>query len=88
MRKFRLVLFCVTVGSTCAIALSPATASADLTATCPDHYEPVPLIALPPEDQDVDKNMNFIACAKGPQGSNQHFNTKDDKQPQYVDDII
>jgi hypothetical protein len=88
MRKLRLSVFCATVGCACAIVGSPGTASADATATCPDHYQPVPLIALPPDQQDVDKNGNLIACAKGPQGSNEHFNAKDDKQPQYVDDIV
>jgi hypothetical protein len=88
MRKLRLSLFGAMVGCACAIGFSPGTASADVTATCPDHYEPVPVMALPPEDRDVDKNMNLSACAKGPQGNNGHFNAKDDKQPQYVDDIV
>ena len=90
MTSVRVPLFCATVvcAGTLAYALTPAPASADVTGTCPDGYAPVPLIALPPEDQDVDKNMNLIACAKGPQGSNNHFNAKDDKKPQYVDDIV
>jgi hypothetical protein len=45
-------------------------------------------MALPPDQQDRDKNGNGIVCAKGPQGSNEHFNAKDEKGIQYVDDII
>ena len=55
---------------------------------CPDGYQPVPIMALPPGEKIPDRNDNGIVCAKGPQGSNEHFNTKDDKAPQFVDDII
>jgi hypothetical protein len=89
MLKARLAVVCAV--STCAIvaalAGSASNASAD-TFVCPDGYQPVPLMALPPDQQDKDKNGNLMACAKGPQGSNEHFNAKDDKQPQYVDDIV
>ena len=89
MMKARLAVVCLVATCAAIAALwgSTSNASAD-TFVCPDGYQPVPLIALPPDQQDKDKNANFIACAKGPQGSNAHFNAKDDKQPQYVDDIV
>jgi hypothetical protein len=48
-------------------------------AQCPDHYEPIPAMAAPPNQQDKNHNGNLFLCAKGPQGSNEHFNIKDDK---------
>ena len=58
----------------------PSPAAADQTGTCPDGYQPVPVIVLPPEEGlGKDRNNNGIVCAKGPQGSNVHFNVKDDQ---------
>ena len=90
MTKARLAAICATIGCASAftIALSPGQAAGETFAVCPDFYQPVPTMALPPDQQDKDKNQNGVACAKGPQGSNEHFNAKDDKRAQYVDDII
>jgi hypothetical protein len=78
MRKLR--LFGVAGLTLAAFAIPASTASADtFIYRCPDHFQPVPTQALPPgEFEDKDNNNNFIVCAKGPQGSNQHFNVKDD----------
>ncbi len=46
---------------------------------CPPEPQSGPVPALPPEDWDKDRNNNGIVCAKGPQGSNSHFNVKDDQ---------
>ena len=56
----------------------PSPAAADTTGSCPDGYQPVPVILIP-EGEAKDHNNNFIVCAKGPQGSNSHFNVKDDQ---------
>ena len=79
MKKLR--LFGVAGLTLAAFAIPASSASADtFIYRCPDHYQPVPTQALPPGDfDDEDNNNNFIVCAKGPQGSNQHFNVKDDK---------
>ena len=79
MRKLRLIG--VAGLAIAAIAIPSANSTAeDFVYSCPDYYQPVPRIALPPgEFDDKDQNNNFVVCAKGPQGSNQHFNVKDDK---------
>ena len=72
------------------LAIVAATSSGKATGAgfvCPDGYYPTfNIFVLDPPD----KNNNGLVCVKGPQGENQHFNTKDDKQPQQpqvVDDI-
>jgi hypothetical protein len=77
----------IAVATCCAFA-PPQAAGDTFVVVCPDGYEWVPAMALPPDQQDRDKNGNGIVCAKGPQGSNEHFNAKDEKGIQYVDDII
>ena len=78
-----------TIAVATAFAFAPGKAAGDVfVAVCPDHYEPVPFTAVPPSEQWRNKNGNLWMCAKGPQGSNEHFNAKDDKTPQYVDDIV
>ena len=77
MRKFRLIG--ATGLAVAAFAIPASTASADtFIVECPDGYQPVPAQAIPPQKKDKDRNMNLFVCAKGPQGSNQHFNVKDD----------
>lgn len=78
MRKLRLT---GVAGLAIAAALIPA-AGADAKQTksaCPKSWSPVPTQALPPGSNNKDNNMNFVVCAKGPQGSNNHFNVKDDR---------
>jgi hypothetical protein len=54
--------------------------AAQSTRECPDNYQPIPTQATPDtKKKEKDRNGNFIVCAKGPQGSNQHYNVKDDK---------
>ena len=62
-----------------AVAIPSTTAYADtFLVRCPDNYVPVPVTATPPGGKDKNKNGNLFVCAKGPQGSNEHFNIKDD----------
>lgn len=79
MRKLRLI----GVAGLAVVAAMIPTASADAkqsTTGCPKKWTPVPTQALPPgEFDDRDHNNNQQVCAKGPQGSNNHFNVKDDK---------
>ena len=79
-------VFAATIG--CAGVFAFGGSAAGDTFVCPDSYQPVPVIVLPPDGKIPDRNDNGIVCVKGPQGSNEHFNAKDDKAPQYVDDII
>jgi hypothetical protein len=77
MRKLRLAGVAGVV--TAALFALPSSASAQtFLVRCPDGFEPVPAIAQPPDKKDRNKNGNLFVCAKGPQGSNQHFNVKDD----------
>ena len=77
MRKLRLIG--VAGLAVAAIAIPSGSATAEtLLYRCPDQYQPVPTQAVPPQKKDKDRNMNFVVCAKGPQG-NGHFNVKDDK---------
>ena len=78
MRKLPLVVIAVIAAAAYAIPTSSAFADT-FVARCPDHYEPVPTMAAPPDQQSKDHNMNLFVCAKGPQGSNGHFNVKDDQ---------
>src|SRR5918992_2826025 len=79
MRKLRLT---GVAGLVVAASLIPA-AAADAkqsTTGCPKKWEPAPTGALPPgEFENRDHNGNGTVCVKGPQGSNQHFNVKDDQ---------
>ena len=77
MRKLRLAGIAGLAIAAFAIPASIARADT-FVISCPDHYEPVPTMAAPPEDQNKDTNNNAFVCAKGPQGSNEHFNVKDD----------
>ena len=87
MKKARLAaVVAATIGCVGVLGFS-GTANGD-TFGCPDGYELTPVIAIPPGEKVPDRNNNGVVCAKGPQGSNEHFNTKDDKTPQYVDDVI
>ena len=51
------------------------TSSAGAVGPCPDNYQPVPAAF---SGKDKDRNGDGIVCAMGPQGSNGHFNYKDD----------
>jgi hypothetical protein len=71
---------CVVLAGLALGTAMPSPAAADLTGTCPDGYQLAPIQALPPEEgADKDRNNNGFVCAKGPQGSNDHFNVKDDQ---------
>ena len=84
--KIRRLAAISTIAAATALPFASGSAIGDPT-PCPDGYELTPVIAIPPDQKVPDRNNNFLVCAKGPQGSNEHFNTKDDK-PQFVDDII
>jgi hypothetical protein len=80
MKKLRLV---GVAGLTlAAFALPVATADAKQTkSACPKKWAPTPTQAFP-TDTSKDRNDNQVVCAKGPQGengSNPHFNVKDDR---------
>jgi hypothetical protein len=77
MRKLRPIGVAGLAIAAFAIPASSASA-AQSTRECPDNFQPVPAQALPQPKKDKDKNNNFMVCAKGPQGSNQHYNVKDD----------
>jgi hypothetical protein len=83
MRKLRLT---GVAGLVVAAVLIPAgVADAKQSTTgCPKKWTPVTEMGLPQGSRDRDNNENGIVCAKGPQGSNQHFNTKDDNTNQTV----
>ncbi|HEX8073432.1 MAG TPA: hypothetical protein VF545_00480 [Thermoleophilaceae bacterium] len=78
MKKLRLAGVAGLAVAASAFAASPASADTILV-ECPDNYEPVPTMAAPPDKQDKDNNDNGFVCAKGPLGSNEHYNVKDDK---------
>jgi hypothetical protein len=66
------------------IPASPAAAAPSPTpGRCPDGFQPV-LIFFATGDRD--HNGDGWVCVKGPQGSNGHFNTTDDKDPGTVFD--
>jgi hypothetical protein len=79
MRKLRLIGVAGLAIAAFAIPTSTSATAEDFVYSCPDHYQPAPTIAVPPGSRDRDNNNNFVVCVKGPQGSNQHFNVKDDK---------
>jgi hypothetical protein len=79
MRKLRLIGVAGLAIAAFAIPTSTSATAEDFVYSCPDQYQPAPKIAVPPSTRDRDRNSNLIVCVKGPQGSNQHLNVKDDK---------
>jgi hypothetical protein len=84
--KIRRLAVISTIAFASGISLAPGSAYGD-GSVCPDGYQLYPSIVLIDGAQ-TDKNNNGFVCIKGPQGSNDHFNGKDDKGIQYTDDII
>jgi hypothetical protein len=77
MRKLRLAG--VAGLATAALFALPSSASAQtMIVRCPDDFIPIPAMAAPPDKKDRNRNNNAFVCAKGPQGSNEHFNVTDD----------
>ena len=79
MRKLRLT---GVAGLVIAAVLIPAGAAdaKQSTTGCPKKWEPATTMALPPgQFENRDHNDNGTVCVKGPQGSNEHFNVKDDQ---------
>jgi hypothetical protein len=71
--------------ATAAVLIPASSASADPSPTpgrCPDSFMPVMSFAA---TGDKDHNNDGWVCVKGPQGSNGHFNTTDDKNPPTFD---
>lgn len=65
------------------IPASPAGAAPSPTpGRCPDNFQAVPIFVA---TGDKDRNGDGWVCVKGPQGSNGHFNTTDDKNPPTFD---
>jgi hypothetical protein len=84
MRKLRLT---GVAGLAVAAVLIPAGAAdaKQSTTGCPKKWQPAPTMALPPgQFENRDHNNNGTVCVKGPQGSNEHFNVKDDNTNQTV----
>lgn len=81
MKKLRLIGIAGLALTALAVPVSEASAKQEKSA-CPKNWEAVPTQALPGTSRD--NNGNFIVCAKGPQGSNGHFNVKDDRTNQNV----
>jgi hypothetical protein len=77
MRKLRLIGVAGLAIAAFAIPSSTTATAEDFVYSCPDHYQPVPKVAVPPSMKDRDYNNNLVVCAKGPQG-NEHINVKDD----------
>jgi hypothetical protein len=83
MKKLRLTGVAGLALAAVAIPVTDAAAKQTKSA-CPKSYQAVPTQAVPPGEKDDDRNDNFVVCAKGPQGSNGHFNVKDDRTGQNV----
>jgi hypothetical protein len=77
MRKLRLAG--VAGLATAALFALPSSASAQtMVVRCPDDFTPIPAVIAPADKKDRNHNGNLFVCAKGPQGSNGHFNVTDD----------
>jgi hypothetical protein len=71
----------------CAGVFGAAGTGTSAQAPCPDHYT----LAFSGSFADgaaIDKNGDFLVCAKDPPSSNGHTNSKDDKLPSLVDNIV
>lgn len=75
----------IPAGLAAAAMAVPSSAGAQPSPTpgrCPDNFVPVlAFVATGSQDH----NGDGWVCVKGPQGSNQHFNTTDDKDPATFD---
>ena len=84
--KIRRIAAIATIAVAASGGFAAGPASGDFV-VCPDGFFPAPVMALPPgEGEKADRNNNGQVCAKGPQGSNGHFNVKDDRL--LVDDVV
>jgi hypothetical protein len=71
--------------TTAAVLIPAAPASAQISPTpgrCPDSFHAAPAFT---QTGSKDHNGDGWVCVKGPQGSNGHFNTTDDKNPPTFD---
>jgi hypothetical protein len=71
----------------CAGVFGAAGTGASAQAPCPDHYT-LTFSGFFEDGAAIDKNGDFLVCAKNPPSSNNHTNSKDDKLPSLVDNVL